>query len=642
MRCAAGKIIYIGKAKDIRRRLTSYFTKHNSIKTETLMRNVASIETIITMSEYEALILENTLIKQHTPRYNINLKDGKTYPVIRITAEKYPKVFRTRRIVNDGSRYFGPFPQIHSIDTLLKLAEKLYPLRKCKIFRRRQSPCLYYHIKRCSAPCAEKISPLDYKKHIDELASILAGGEVRIEKIIATFTQKMQSASSKLEFEKAGEYRNSIEAIKEIFNENVTGDLDINDRDYIAWAIRGILCTYSVIQVRSGKIQNRDIFRSKSASINDETLSTFLLSYYSVDRPPPPVVFLQRGSTKTEKALPESARTEAADDAAPPRSIAVSASSPNPTGSSAAGLFRSPHFEYTANLSRYFQEKFNKIPEFCFPLAKKDQSLMAMAHLNAKEDLHKRVKDHGVSIYLDDLQIKLGLKRRPKHIEGFDIAQLEGKHPVSSLIVFKNGIPDKRSYRYFKLKSVIGIVDDFASMREVVRRRYSRLLRENAELPDMILVDGGLGQVNAAKGVLDELGIEIDIAGLAKRDEEIWLPSAALADGETNPIRLPRDNDGLKILQHVRDETHRFATNFNQSLRSKDISLSVLESIDGIGKTRARRIIQEFITLGAIAKTQAQEIAERVNINLPLARTLRAAVALALEDAAANLPRRKK
>jgi excinuclease ABC subunit C len=252
-----------------------------------------------------------------------------------------------------------------------------------------------------------------------------------------------------------------------------------------------------------------------------------------------------------------------------------------------------------------------------------------MARQNALEDLRKRLKERGAGPALDELVRALSLGRRPERIEGFDIAQLDGKHPVASLISFKNGIPDKRNYRYFKLRSVIGLVDDFASMREAVSRRYSRLIREGKELPDLVLIDGGIGQVNAAKGVLDELGMDSDIVGLAKRDEELWLPHAR------EPVRLSKDSEALKVLQFVRDETHRFATGLNQRLRSGDLFFPVLESVEGIGPRRAARIMKVYENVANIAAAEVREIAERCRLGEAVAQAARAAARLALEDAEA-------
>jgi excinuclease ABC subunit C len=264
------------------------------------------------------------------------------------------------------------------------------------------------------------------------------------------------------------------------------------------------------------------------------------------------------------------------------------------------------------NINRWFTDTFNITPALRIADDKHNSAIMAMVDENAREDLRKRLKERGAGPALDELARVLGLGKRPERIEGFDIAQLDGQHPVASLISFKNGIPDKKNYRHFKLKTTAGLVDDFASMREVVKRRYGRLAREGAEMPDLILVDGGIGQVNAAKGILDELGLDdIPLAGLAKRDEEIWKPSEIVTETESNPVRLPKSSEALKVLQAVRDETHRFATSLNQTLRSKDLQFSSLETIEGVGPKKAAIIMQVFGSIDALAAALPQEIKER-------------------------------
>jgi excinuclease ABC subunit C len=328
----------------------------------------------------------------------------------------------------------------------------------------------------------------------------------------------------------------------------------------------------------------RDIFSSRSAAEEHEALETFLTTYYSPGRTPPPKIFLQSLNQ--------------------------------------------------GDLGPWFKDQFGYEPELLTPADDEQRSrhhiaALAMARQNAQEELRRRLKERGAGPALDELRQGLNLQSRPERIEGFDIAQLDGKHPVASLISFKNGVPDRKNYRYFKLRTVVGIVDDFASMREAVHRRYSRLLKEGSsstELPDLILIDGGIGQVNAARGVLDELGMECDVAGLAKRDEEIWLPHTK------EPIRLSKRSEALKVLQFVRDETHRFATGLNQKLRSKDLFLPALETVEGIGPKRAAAIMKAFGSLEGIAAASAEEIAEKCGIPEVPARAVRASAKLALED----------
>ncbi|MDR2865771.1 MAG: excinuclease ABC subunit UvrC [Spirochaetaceae bacterium] len=606
MRDEKGKIIYVGKAKILRKRLQSYFSGAKDIKTATLMRTVRSIETIIVSNEYEALLLENTLIKQYTPKYNISLKDGKSYPVIRITAEDFPKIFKTRFIVEDGSRYFGPFPNVKALDNLLNTLLKIFPIRKCGILRKRKTPCVYFHIEQCQAPCCGKITAVKYARYVEHIAKLLEGDTTPI---TVELTQKMHKAARNLFFEKAARYRNTINAISELSSLNAVVDFDTESRDYIASASEGVLSSYTVFSMRGGKLSNRELYRTKSAAGNYDSLETFIMSYYSPDNPPPAKIYVEEHPIEVDERAPETDNSDYTE---------------KDTNRDTTLLY---------NIKKYIHDQFNLMPEITIPNDKRHRAALAMAKQNALEDLRKQLKERGAGAALDELKSALHLQNRPERIEGFDIAQLDGKHPVASLISFYNGVPDKKNYRYFKLRSVIGIVDDFASMREAVRRRYSRLLAENKELPDMILIDGGIGQVNAAKGVLDELGVYCDIAGLAKRDEEIWLPSETIP---AKPIKLPRDSEALKILQAVRDETHRFATGFNQRLRSKDLSFDSLESVEGIGPKRAALLIKEFQSIKNIAAAKPEEIHKRCFISLELAQTAIAASRLALENQAAR------
>ena len=584
MRNQDGQIIYIGKAKSLKNRLKSYFTGEKDIKTSTLLKRVNSIETIIVSSEYEALLLENTLIKQHSPKYNINLKDGKTYPVIRITHEAFPRIFRTRRIVRDDSLYYGPFPNVYGVNIMLELIDKLFPLRKCKTIKK-NGPCMYYHIGRCKAPCKGKISVEDYNVFVQRVQKLLSG---ETESLIFDLTSQMHEAARALQFEQAARIRNTIKAIESLTGEDSSVmDLNPENRDYIAWDSEGVLATFTVFSMRGGKMTGRELYRTRSASDEQESIELFITSYYDAARRPPPKIFLQRIPDTEEESL----------------------------------------------LPGWFREKFGYEPSLLAAAEKHHAAIMAMAHQNTAEDLRRRLKERGAGPALDELARALDLGTRPERIEGFDIAQLDGKHPVASLISFKNGIPDRKNYRYLKLRTVIGIVDDFAAMREAVRRRYSRLLREGKELPDLVLVDGGIGQVNAAKGVLDDLGIDCGLAGLAKREEEIWLPAAK------EPLVLSRQSEALKVLQHVRDECHRFATGFNRRLRSKDLFFSTLESVEGIGPKRAEAIMREYETITKIAAAEPVEMSERCKISYNSARAVRAVAKLALKNTQAQKER---
>ncbi|MCL2441661.1 MAG: excinuclease ABC subunit UvrC [Treponema sp.] len=615
-----GQIIYVGKAKSLKNRVKSYFAGEKDIKTATLMKRVRSIETIIVPSEYDALLLENTLIKQHSPKYNISLKDGKTYPLIRITNEDYPRIFRTRQVIYDNSQYFGPFPDGLAVITMIDLIDKLFPLRKCKRIKK-NGPCMYYHIGRCLSPCCGKITKEDYGLHIQRVQKLLSG---ETDSLIIDLTEKMHEAAKTLQFENAAQIRNTIRAIKSLSGEDSSvEDLNPEDRDYISWAAEGVLATFTVLSMRGGKMIGRDLFRTRSAADEQESLEQFITTYYDSARQPPLKIYIQNFSRRRGDA--ENAEiNESEEEKRQTHNSSSALSAPLRLCESEMDI-----------IQNWFKEQFGYEPELLTAVEKHHTAILAMARQNASEDLRKRLKERGAGPALDELARVLNIKKRPECIEGFDIAQLDGKHPVASLISFKNGIPDKKNYRYFKLRTVIGIVDDFAAMREVVKRRYSRLIREGKELPDLILIDGGIGQVNAAKNVLDELGINcgadgVCVAALAKREEEIWLPDAK------KPLVLSRQSEALKVLQHVRDECHRFATGFNQRLRSKDLLFSILESVEGIGAKRAALLMKTYESLENIANAEISEIAQNCGVNEDCARAVRAVVKIELQNRKKN------
>jgi excinuclease ABC subunit C len=416
--------------------------------------------------------------------------------------------------------------------------------------------------------------------------------------LIQDLTGRMHEAARNLKFEWAVRLRNAIRAIEDLAGgDSSVVDFDPEGRDYVAWASEGVLTSFTVFSMRGGKMTGRELYRARSAADEAESLEIFLSSYYDSGRPPPAQIYLQQKIKDSESG--NSAETSA----------------------------------LPSSLFRWFREQFGFEPETRLPAEKHHAAILAMARQNALEDLRKRLKERGAGPALDALAQVLGLKTRPERIEGFDIAQLDGRHPVASLISFKNGVPDRKNYRYFKLRSVVGVVDDFAAMREAVRRRYSRLIREGRELPDLVLIDGGIGQVNAAKGVMDELGMDSGVVGLAKRNEELWLPRAK------EPVTLPKESEALKTLQFVRDETHRFATSFNQRLRSGDLFFPVLESIEGIGPKRAAAIMKVCETIDAVAAADPAELSEKCGISEKAAKAVRAAAKLALEDREAGKKR---
>ncbi|WP_321990843.1 excinuclease ABC subunit UvrC [Marispirochaeta aestuarii] len=555
MRDSSSRVIYVGKAVDLRKRAGSYFIGEKDIKTRFLVQRIASIEYIVTANEYEALVLENNLIKQWTPRYNVNLKDGKSYPVIRITADEFPRVFRTRRIVRDGSEYFGPYPDARSVDRYLELIERLFPLRKCKgKLKKRDTPCLYYHIGRCRAPCVGKISREDYAREVDRVRKLLSGAT---EELISDLKAEMEEASVELKFEKAASLRDSIAAVVSVEEGQQVQDFQEESRDYLAVATAGRFASFAVMQMRGGKLVGRELYGNVSPQDEEELLFDFLLQYYTPDHRPPEIIYL---SHRVNKAL--------------------------------LGEFFS---------SQGWTECSVEVPE-----EGRHRSIVRMAWENASMDVQKRQKASANLPALEELRIVLGLGSLPRRIEGFDIAHLAGKHTVASLVSFYNGNPDKKNYRSFNIRSLKGEIDDFQAMREAMARRYTRVLNEDLPRPDLVVIDGGKGQLNAALEIIRGLGLEeVAVIGLAKKNEEIFLP------GRSDPVSLPETAEALKVLQAVRDESHRFATSLSRRQRSSDLHLGRLTGIPGIGERRAAALIQEFGGIDGLSAASYEDLRNR-------------------------------
>ncbi|MBQ3671531.1 MAG: excinuclease ABC subunit UvrC [Treponema sp.] len=559
------KIIYVGKAKNLKNRLSSYFSGEKQIKTQLLIENAASIEYITTNNEYEAFLLENNLIKQHSPKYNIQLKDGKSYPVLKVTKEDFPRFYKTRLVKKDGSVYFGPFPDADALDTFIDTLYRIFPVRHCRTFKKRDAPCMYYHIGRCKAPCCDKIDKQTYNEFIGEIESLLNGKD---EETLAKITAEMKKAASELNFEKAARIRDGLKALTVMQNQNIVEDFGSEDRDYIAHYREGELVSFTVLRIRGGKLNARDNFRTVSLAEDNELLEEFAVSYYTEKAEIPPKIFLS------------------AQD-----------------NSQFLGRWLAESFDASTLVVPIKRDNAAPSAE-----ERRHSAALEMCLHNAKEDITRRLRERGDVPALEELKELLSLPRLPVRIEGFDIAHIGGKFPVASLISFYNGNPDKKNYREFRLKTTNGVIDDFASMREATSRRYSRLMNEGKELPDLLLIDGGIGQVNAVDGVLRALGLSIPIAGLAKRDEEIWRPHAS------KPICLPKRSDALRLLQRVRDETHRFATSRNQELRTKENTVSVFSSLPHVGEKREKILMKTFMTLENLAAAQESEVAQALHV----------------------------
>ena len=564
MKNAEGTVIYVGKAKNLKRRVNSYFLPNRNAKTAALVEKIVNIEYVITGNEYEALVLENNLIKKYNPHYNILLKDGKSYPLIRITNEDYPRVFKTRRVIKDGSLYYGPYPDGKRLDMYLETVEDTYPLRLCQgVLKKKSTPCLYYHMKKCSGPCIGAISKEEYGEYIKEVKDFLSGDDSSLSRKVK---KEMLEASKKLDFETAAKKRDLLEALSVMQSNQGVDDMDTSEdsRDYAAIEMRAYLCTVSIMQFRDGRLIGKAMYRAECLGDETETLLSFLIQYYS-------------------------------DGDTLPHELYVS------------------HDIDAELLSKFFKEELGKPLKVEIPKDGKHYRILRLAGENATRDVEKRLKSVDNTPALERLKEITNIDTLPSLIEGFDIAQLSGKYTVASLIVFRDGNPSNKEYRHFSMKSLEeNEINDFQSIHEAVFRRYKRQRDEKAQLPDLLMVDGGIGQVNAAIAALDELGLSFPVVGLAEKHEEIVFP-------DNTSLLLDHSDPGLRVLIALRDECHRFATSFNQRMRSKDASFKLLESIDGVGPERSKRIMQTYQSVDAILSLTPEELAKGAKIPLPVA-----------------------
>ena len=616
-----GAVLYVGKSKNLRARVATYFQSGagtgRDIKTEVMASKVAEFEVIVTRNEFEALLLENTLIKDRKPRYNINLKDGKSYPVIRLTNEQFPKAFRTRTMVLDGSEYFGPFPKVNQIDIYLALIDKLFPLRKRgTVFKERDQPCLNFHIGRCAAPCVGNIDPEEYQQRVAAVRKLLTGKSADL---LRELRARMEREAVALRFEKAAALRDQIRAISEVTDsdQNVV-DFSREARDYVGCHRDGDHYTVALFQFRHGQLLGKERFRLLDSAPPEEVLPSFLLQFYAGIQTRPRTVFLRLPPAAAQvlqdaldRALAPAAADGSSASAVPAFAAACTAASAPADSASADGASAgsAPHGRRPARL------------EVRVPQRGKHVRFLRMAEHNALVEWEsgekKRAGRDARFQVLDELRDALQLDAVPRRIEAFDISHLEGSDAVASLVVFVDGRPEKQSYRHFRLRSLDGKVDDYAAMREVVARRYTRAVNDNRALPDLVLVDGGKGQVNAATKVLRALELgSVPVAGLAKRNEQVFVP------GQSTPVALPDGSAALRLLQAARDESHRFANSFNRRLRGKRVSVSMLEAVHGIGRVRSRRLLEAFGSVSAMLAAPPETIAARAGVTRETAATL--------------------
>ena len=560
-----GEVIYVGKAKHLRNRVRSYFveSRDHSAKVRVMVRQIASMRHIVVDSETDALLLENSLIKTLQPRYNILLKDDKSYPWIAVSAEEFPRILSTRQIVRDGSQYYGPYGSISAQRAVLDFIREALPLRSCRtrmteesISKAKHTPCLQYHLGNCKAPCIGKCSREEYKGYVDIATSVLKGD---LRPVRSYLEGEMMRAAEELRFEVAARYKARIDALERYASRSVIVSAKMGDTDIFSLLVDDDEAYCNFLRVRNGSI----------TAVHTATIAV--------------------GVESDEREI---------------MTLGIQHIKENIAGELAHEVLVS-HLPY--------EELFEGV-RFAVPKRGEKHDLLEFSLRSAKTTRAERLKNleiHNPARHTDRLmeamRRELRLTKEPRHIECFDNSNLQGTNPVASCVVFRDGKPSRKEYRHFNIKTVVG-ADDFASMREILTRRYSRLLEEGAELPDLIVVDGGKGQLSSAYAVLQELGIaeKVPIVGLAKRLEEVFYPNDPM------PYYLSRTGEPLKVICHIRDEAHRFGITHHRNRRSKNFIKTGLEGIEGVGEKSVTALLRHFRTLSNIAKAPLDEIVKIV------------------------------
>ena len=567
MHDAAGKVIYVGKAVILKNRVRSYFRPASQVspKVRAINAHVASIETIVTASEMEALILDCNLIKKYRPRYNIDLKDDKTYPYLKITVgEAYPRMVLTRRVLKDGARYYGPFADAGALRDTMKLIRTMFPLRHCRNLNAKR-PCLQYHLHRCLAPCTGKVPISEYRQMVDSVLLLLDGKVAQLEKEL---TAKMQQASDNLEFEAAARYRDSLLSVRKLA-EKQKATTESGDRDVVGLAMDDSGVCIQVFFIRSGKILGRDSFflDQEIGEPGGEVLADFLKQYYHENHRPPREILVSEWLADSDRAL----------------------------------------------LSQWLSTLNEKNVELLVPQRGLKHDLVLMAMNNVKKNLEERLRRGRASGQTgldaaEQLQKALGLTKPLERMDCFDISHNQGRETVASMVVFRDGVPSKKDYRRYKLQSTEGKPDDFKSMQEVVYRRY----RDLEDLPSLIIIDGGKGQLSSACEVIRGLGIsssEVPVIGLAKREEEIF------KEGAHTSILLDKMSPALHLIQHIRDEAHRFAITYHRKRLARRNLVSVLDHLEGMGPKRRAALWKRFGSLDAMRQASVEDLAAVESMN---------------------------
>lgn len=562
---SSGKVIYVGKAKDLHKRVAQYFVppERLNVKTRILVSKIADAQFSVVDSEADALLLENNLIKQYKPHYNILLKDSKTYPWIVITNDEFPKIYLTRRVDRKNGTYFGPYSSVSHANYLLEFFRKNYPLRSCNlkitgdaILRGKFRPCLDFHIGRCKGCCVGAISKEEYSSYVTEITRLLKGG---VNEIIREYEAEMKHAAAELRFEEAQVCKNRIESLKKHYSHSIISSVADTSSDVFSLVFDGQEAFGNFLRVRGGSvIQSLNLgFKMNIEEEQASVLSTFIAEIES-----------KFGALAKEVIVP---------------------------------------FKPDVEIDGI---------DFRIPARGDKLSLLELSVKNAKEYLFNSIKqrehtdpDEYRRMVLEDLRKALGMKELPTHIECFDNSNIQGTNPVASCVVFRDGVPSKKDYRKFKIKTVIG-ANDFASMKEVVNRRYSRMLVEAPDdLPQLVVIDGGEGQLEFARQALAELGLmdRLMVIGLAKRMELV------IRVNDPYPLFLDRNSQALKVLMHIRDEAHRFGITFHRSLRSKTQIQSALRDIKGVGEQTEKRLLMHYGSVARIAAAPLEDLSKLVS-----------------------------
>ena len=578
-----GEIIYIGKAKNLRTRVRSYFqkNKYQTPKNQSMIKRITDLDWIVVSTEVEALLTEANLVKKHKPHYNINLKDDKSFPYIRITREPYPRIFITRDIVKDGSRYFGPYTDVYLLRRSLKAVHKIFPIRSCDFYLDQEviragkvDLCLDYHIKKCEGPCQNLVSQKNYNAMIKRVVQFLHGKTKETENYIS---KQMSVAADETRYEDAAMYRDQLAAIKSFKKKQSKVAADFDNRDVFAMAKQDNMCVTVIVRIRNGRIHSIEkisinIGDERDADIFESVITQFYLNSDFI-----------------------------------PKTINVADVPTN----------KKP-------LLVWLKEKRNGPVHIQVPRRGEKAREIRLAAQNAKLlvgewIINRKKRRELIPKMVQQLQEDLQLKIPPRRIEAFDISHLGGTNTVASMVCFIDGKARKSEYRKYKIKTVDGI-DDFAAMREVVFRRYRRLKSEQATLPDLILIDGGKGQLSMAISALRELGLDyLTVIGLAKRLEEVFVP------GHSDAQSIPRQSPGLILLRKIRDEAHRFAITFQKQKRNKQVRTSIFDSIDGMGPKRVQSLFTVFQDIESIAQANTDIIAKKAKIPLKQAKSVRLA-----------------